>query len=117
VLVIHGRRDALASVAHAEALAARLRAPCVVLEGAHFIVRECAGQINALLAGLVLGHTHFQVGGWKSCFWGGEGKRLWVVSGAHACAGGLSAAVPQLPGEWVEGVGPGGGGGASDCGW
>ena len=51
----------LASLANAEALARRLRAPCVVLEGAHFLVRECAGQINALLAGLVFSHQHFQV--------------------------------------------------------
>lgn len=58
VLVIHGRNDKLASAANAEALARRLNAPCVILPGAHFIVRECAGQINMLLSSLVLGPMH-----------------------------------------------------------
>ena len=61
LLVIHGRHDQLASPKNAEKLAKRLRAPCILLEGAHFIVRECAGQINMLLAGLVFGERHFQV--------------------------------------------------------
>eukprot|EP00879_Flechtneria_rotunda_P030356 GHRR01032981.1.p1 GENE.GHRR01032981.1~~GHRR01032981.1.p1 ORF type:complete len:410 (+),score=138.23 GHRR01032981.1:137-1366(+) len=58
VLVIHGRNDKLASAANAESLARRLAAPCVILPGAHFIVRECAGQINMLLSSLVLGKQH-----------------------------------------------------------
>ncbi|KAF6253987.1 hypothetical protein COO60DRAFT_1703552 [Scenedesmus sp. NREL 46B-D3] len=58
VLVVHGRSDKLASPANAEALARRLQAPCVMLPGAHFIVRECAGQINMLLSNLVWGRQH-----------------------------------------------------------
>ncbi|WIA35317.1 hypothetical protein OEZ86_003772 [Tetradesmus obliquus] len=58
VLVVHGRSDKLASPANAEALARRLQAPCVLLPGAHFIVRECAGQINMLLSNLVWGRQH-----------------------------------------------------------
>ncbi len=59
VAVIHGRHDVLAAPSHGEALAKRLHAPLIMLEGAHFIVRECAGQINMLLASLVLGQRHF----------------------------------------------------------
>lgn len=59
VAVIHGRHDLLAAPEHGEALAKRLHAPLIMLEGAHFIVRECAGQINMLLASLVLGRRHF----------------------------------------------------------
>eukprot|EP00775_Hariotina_reticulata_P008082 gene8082-8276_t len=58
VLVIHGRSDKLAAASNAEALARRLAAPLVILPGAHFIVRECAGQINMLLSCLVLGQQH-----------------------------------------------------------
>jgi hypothetical protein len=58
VLVIHGRNDKLASAANAERLARRLHCPCVILPGAHFIVRESAGQINLLLSQLVLGARH-----------------------------------------------------------
>lgn len=48
-LVMHGRHDLLASPQYGERLAARLGASCVLMEGAHFIPRECAPQVNALL--------------------------------------------------------------------
>jgi len=53
-LVLHGRRDLLAAPALGERLARRLRCPSVHLEGAHFIVRECAAQVNALLVAVAL---------------------------------------------------------------
>lgn len=60
ICVIHGRHDMLASHQNAEILAERLGAPCIILDGAHFIVRECAGQINMILTSLILGQQHIQ---------------------------------------------------------
>jgi len=54
-LVLHGRRDLLAAPSLGERLARRLRCPSVFLEGAHFIVRECAGQVNSLLCAVCAG--------------------------------------------------------------
>ncbi|KAK9788003.1 hypothetical protein WJX73_006862 [Symbiochloris irregularis] len=49
VLVIHGRHDLLAAPKFGEALAHRLGAPCIMLEGAHMLCRECGYHINLLL--------------------------------------------------------------------
>lgn len=46
IKVIHGTGDILAAPRHAARLAARLRCPLVLLEGAHFITRDCAAEIN-----------------------------------------------------------------------
>ncbi|KXZ49437.1 hypothetical protein GPECTOR_21g663 [Gonium pectorale] len=43
---IHGQHDILAAPRHAARLASAMSAPMVVLDGAHFITRDCAAQIN-----------------------------------------------------------------------
>ena len=49
VLVVHGRADLLAPPARGAGLAARLGAPYVELEGAHFVTRERGPEVTALL--------------------------------------------------------------------
>ncbi len=46
IKVIHGTGDILAAPRHAARLAARLRCPLVLLEGAHFITRDCATEVR-----------------------------------------------------------------------
>lgn len=46
IKVIHGTGDILAAPRHAARLAARLRCPLVLLEGAHFITRDCAAEVR-----------------------------------------------------------------------
>ncbi|KAL3134650.1 hypothetical protein ABBQ32_007659 [Trebouxia sp. C0010 RCD-2024] len=53
MMVIHGRYDILAAPKHGETLAARLECPCMRLEGAHFVTRECGPEINLLLNHMV----------------------------------------------------------------
>lgn len=48
VWLIHGRQDLVAPPHLAEALATRLGAPCVRVDGAHFIPRENAIEVRAL---------------------------------------------------------------------
>ncbi|GIL66225.1 hypothetical protein Vafri_19758 [Volvox africanus] len=45
IKLIHGSEDILAELRHARRLARDLRAPLVVVDGAHFIPRDCAHQI------------------------------------------------------------------------
>lgn len=49
VLVVHGRNDLLAAPARGAALARRLGAAYVELEGAHFVTRERGPEVTALL--------------------------------------------------------------------
>lgn len=53
VLVIHGRHDLLATPRFGEALAKRLGAPCVMLEGAHMLCRERGYHVNLLLEHII----------------------------------------------------------------
>jgi len=55
ILFIHGRHDIVAAPALAARLAARMRAPLMLLDGAHFVTRECAGEVNALLLAQLAG--------------------------------------------------------------
>lgn len=55
VAVIHGRHDTLAEPRFGAQLAARLGAPFVLLDGAHFIVRECATHLNFIIRSIVFG--------------------------------------------------------------
>lgn len=48
-MVIHGRYDLMAHPSFGEALARRLKAPCVMLEGAHMLCRERGPEVNLLL--------------------------------------------------------------------
>lgn len=48
-LVVHGRHDIVALPKHGARLARRLRAPFLLLEGAHFVFREEALAVNAAL--------------------------------------------------------------------
>ncbi|GLI63481.1 hypothetical protein VaNZ11_006458 [Volvox africanus] len=45
IKIIHGSEDILAELRHARRLARDLRAPLVMVDGAHFIPRDCACQI------------------------------------------------------------------------
>lgn len=53
MMVIHGRYDILAMAKYGEQLARRLECPCMMLEGAHFVTRECGPEINLLLHHMV----------------------------------------------------------------
>lgn len=53
MMVIHGRYDILAMAKYGEQLARRLECPCMILEGAHFVTRECGPEINLLLNHMV----------------------------------------------------------------
>ena len=53
MMVIHGRYDILAKAKYGEQLATRLECPCMLLEGAHFVTRECGPEINLLLHHMV----------------------------------------------------------------
>ena len=53
MMVIHGRYDILAMPKYGEQLATRLECPCMVLEGAHFVTRECGPEVNLLLNHMV----------------------------------------------------------------
>ncbi len=53
MMVIHGRYDILAMAKYGEQLARRLECPCMMLEGAHFVTRECGPEINLLLTHMV----------------------------------------------------------------
>ena len=53
MMVIHGRYDILAMPKYGEQLATRLECPCMMLEGAHFVTRECGPEINLLLNHMV----------------------------------------------------------------
>lgn len=57
MVVLHGRHDLLAEPRFGEALAKRLTAPFMLLEGAHFIVRECAAHVSFVLGHLILGRA------------------------------------------------------------
>ena len=55
VLCIHGRHDIVADPKFGEKLAAQLEATLVMLEGAHFVPRECGHQVRCIFgAGLFL---------------------------------------------------------------
>jgi hypothetical protein len=43
---MHGKEDLVAECLHAEALAKRLGARLVLLQGAHFIPRECSYEVR-----------------------------------------------------------------------
>ena len=53
MMVIHGRYDLLAAPKYGEQLATRLECPCMMLDGAHFVTRECGPEINLLLNHMV----------------------------------------------------------------
>ncbi len=53
MMIIHGRYDILAMAKYGEQLARRLECPCMMLEGAHFVTRECGPEINLLLTHMV----------------------------------------------------------------
>ncbi|KAG2485288.1 hypothetical protein HYH03_015963 [Edaphochlamys debaryana] len=46
IMVVHGTDDILAVPRHAARLARQLSAPLVMLDGAHFITRDCAPELN-----------------------------------------------------------------------
>ncbi|CAL8464728.1 g4263 [Coccomyxa elongata] len=54
VLVIHGRHDILAMPRFGEQLAHKLHAPCIMLEGAHFLTRERGPEVNQLIKHVVM---------------------------------------------------------------
>eukprot|EP01025_Chloroclados_australasicus_P044353 TRINITY_DN4808_c0_g1_i1.p5 TRINITY_DN4808_c0_g1~~TRINITY_DN4808_c0_g1_i1.p5 ORF type:complete len:110 (-),score=9.48 TRINITY_DN4808_c0_g1_i1:89-418(-) len=54
VKILHGRHDLVASPTNAERIARKLKASSVMLEGAHFIVRECADEINLQLLKMIV---------------------------------------------------------------
>ena len=58
IMVIHGREDILAAPKYGEQLAQRLECPCMMLEGAHFVTRECGPEINLLLNHMVYHGQH-----------------------------------------------------------
>eukprot|EP01023_Acetabularia_acetabulum_P017838 TRINITY_DN18976_c0_g1_i1.p1 TRINITY_DN18976_c0_g1~~TRINITY_DN18976_c0_g1_i1.p1 ORF type:complete len:279 (-),score=38.02 TRINITY_DN18976_c0_g1_i1:27-863(-) len=70
VKVIHGRHDLVASPSNAEKLARKLAASSVMLEGAHFIPRECADEVNLQLLKMIvyknLYKSKLSRGGWLS---------------------------------------------------
>ncbi|GLC54583.1 hypothetical protein PLESTB_000882000 [Pleodorina starrii] len=45
IKVLHGSEDIVAEPRHARRLAGQLRAPLVMMDGAHFITRDCAVQV------------------------------------------------------------------------
>jgi pimeloyl-ACP methyl ester carboxylesterase len=92
-LVLHGRRDLLADPSLGEKLARRLRCPCVFLEGAHFIVRECAAQTNALLVAVALSDHVSGGGGSSSDVAGIDGRAVAAMSAAAAA---MSAGLPRF---------------------
>lgn len=49
---MHGRHDVVALARFAEQLAHRLGAPCLVVDGAHFIPRDCGHEVNVLLGAI-----------------------------------------------------------------
>ena len=51
--VVHGRYDILAAPKHAEALARKMCCRLVMVEGAHFITRECGTELNSLLRAII----------------------------------------------------------------
>ncbi|EIE19012.1 alpha/beta-hydrolase [Coccomyxa subellipsoidea C-169] len=54
VLVLHGRHDILAMPQFGEQLARKLQAPCIMLEGAHFLTRERGPEVNQLIKHVVM---------------------------------------------------------------
>lgn len=54
VAVIHGRHDLLAMPRYAERLAERLGARMVLVDGGHFVPRECAAEVSQQLVATVL---------------------------------------------------------------
>lgn len=56
VLCIHGRHDLVAEARFGERLAAQLEATLVLLEGAHFVPRECGHQVCSTLCSHVFEH-------------------------------------------------------------
>ncbi|KFM27447.1 Epoxide hydrolase 4 [Auxenochlorella protothecoides] len=59
-LVIHGRDDIVAAPRHGAKLARRLRAPFLLLDGAHFVFREQATVVNGVLQNLLQGASFVQ---------------------------------------------------------
>lgn len=51
--MVHGRYDILAAPKHAEALARKMCCRLVMVEGAHFITRECGTELNSLLRAII----------------------------------------------------------------
>jgi len=51
--VVHGRHDLLAAPKYSEWLAARLGCRCIMLQGAHFVSRECCTELNSLLRDII----------------------------------------------------------------
>ena len=51
--MVHGRYDILAAPKHAEALAKKMCCRLVMVEGAHFITRECGTELNSLLRAII----------------------------------------------------------------
>lgn len=78
---IHGRKDLVAMPDRAERLARRFGAPCVMLQGAHFIPRENAGEVAELLRSIVRNHVRLHAAHAKCvCVWG---PTLCGRGGAH----------------------------------
>lgn len=59
-LVIHGRDDIVAAPKHGAKLARRLRAPFLLLDGAHFVFREQATVVNGVLENMLQGASFVQ---------------------------------------------------------
>ncbi len=59
--VVHGREDVIALPRYGRRLAARLGAPCLELPGGHFVMREQAAAVNALLRSFILGDSFLNV--------------------------------------------------------
>ena len=49
MVVLYGRRYILAMAKYGEQLARQLECPCTILEGVHFVTRECGPEIYLLL--------------------------------------------------------------------
>jgi hypothetical protein len=83
-LVLHGRHDLLADARWAERLAARLGCPALVLDGAHFIVRECAPHVNFVLRRMLGGSGGMEgaarVDPWAAAAWASPPPPLQAVS-------------------------------------
>eukprot|EP01026_Neomeris_dumetosa_P047303 TRINITY_DN405_c0_g1_i1.p2 TRINITY_DN405_c0_g1~~TRINITY_DN405_c0_g1_i1.p2 ORF type:complete len:182 (+),score=20.88 TRINITY_DN405_c0_g1_i1:85-630(+) len=60
VKVIHGRHDLVAHPRGAERIARKLKASAVMLEGAHFIPRECADEVNLQLLKMIVYNDLYQ---------------------------------------------------------
>ena len=58
MLLMHGRHDLVAAPRYAAELASRLSSKVVMVDGAHFIPRECSDQVARALISVVLSGSY-----------------------------------------------------------